>query len=128
MLGQIHLMGVGDQGVTGDARHGLISLGHAAVDDDELLRHLDGALALADLHGDVTVYDDGVGVCDAELREHPVAALGVVGQGEIGVGGLLVGLLVGDEIALEGGHFVLAEERGFAARPEIPHEIGPAPP
>ena len=34
-----------------------------------------------------------------------------------------MGLLVRDEIALEGGHLVLAEEGGLAAAPEIPHEV-----
>ena len=36
MLGQIHLVGVGDQRVARDACDGLVGLGHADVDDDEL--------------------------------------------------------------------------------------------
>ena len=126
MLGQIHLVGVGHQGVARDAGDGLVGLGHAAVDDDQLARHLDGALALADFHGDVAVDDDGLGVGDAELLQHAVTGLRVVGQGEIGVGVLLVQLLVLDKVALEGGHLVFAEQRRLAAAPEIPHEVRPA--
>ena len=70
MLGQVHLMGVGNQGVARDARDGLVSLGHAAVDDDQPPLHLDGALPFFDLDGDVAVDDDRPGVLDLELLQH----------------------------------------------------------
>ena len=59
----------------------------------------------------MSVHDNGVLVRYPELLQYLVRHLAGIGQLEVRVGDLLVRLLVVEEIALEGRHLILSEQR-----------------
>ena len=78
---------------------------------------LSGDLALLDLHRHVAVDDQAArGIARRTPASTRSQNAGLVDELEVGVLGLVVRRLVGDEVALEGGDAVLAEQRRAAAR------------
>ena len=115
--------GVVDQGVAGDAGGGLVGFTETAVDDQQLAAALDGAFALADLHGNMAVDDVAVLPFQAEFLQQHIAYSRILIIGVIGVLGFCPGAFVLNEPALQGGHPVTAEDRAVAARPQPPEEV-----
>src|SRR5690606_25800656 len=99
-----------------------VGLGERAVDGDAVAAALDRVLSLLDLDGDVPIDDEDV-VAATEERADLADEGGVVDEVEVGVLAFLVGLLVGDEGGLEGGHLVLAEEGGAWPAPHVPEPV-----
>ena len=62
-------MGVGNQGVPGDAGNRLVSLGDAPIDNEDLSSRFYRGLPLADLYRHMAVDDPGPVRGDAELRQ-----------------------------------------------------------
>ena len=109
MLNELKSAGVIYQRVAGDTRFGLIGLGEAAVNHHELAAGLDGILTLDGLDGHVAVDDVTVLALNAELVKNHVNHFGVVAHGVVEALDLLVGILVGNEVALKGRHLALVE-------------------
>ena len=115
--------GVVDQGVARDAGGGLVGPAEAAVNDNQLAAALDGAFALAHLHGNVTVDDVAVLALEAEFHQEPVTDPAILIVGVVGVFRLRPGSLVRDKPPLEGGHPISAENGAVPARPQPPQEV-----
>ena len=93
-----------NEGVAGNARLVVIGLRKTAIDNHKLAARLDGIFAATGMNGNVAV-DDVAGLAlYAEGIKYAVANLLAVAQLEVVALLLLIGLLVGKEIALEGGH------------------------
>src|SRR5260221_10240871 len=71
----------------------------------------------------MAVDDQTAARIDAKFAQHLLAELFLVDEGEIGILLLLVRVLVGDEVALQGGDTILAEEWAARAAPEVPEEV-----
>ena len=108
-----------NQGIAGNARLVVVGLGETAVDDHQLTICLDRILALQGAHWHVTIDDVAVLAVKSEGIHDVVYHLFVVAQLEVVAFLLLMGLLVGDEIALEGSHLALVEEWTVRAAPQI---------
>ena len=125
VLRKEQLVGVGHQGVPGDAGDRLVGLGDAPVDDEHLPPGLHRGFPLPDLHRDVAVDDPGPLAVDAELRQDLHGHLRVVAELVVDVLGLGPGGLVVDKVPLKGSHLVFAVQGGLRAAPQEPHEVQP---
>ena len=119
VLNQLESTGVIYQGVAGDARLIMVCLGESAVDDHQLAVRLDRVLALGGAHGHVAIDDVAVRTGNAKFVHDVVDDLLLVAQQEVVALLLLVGLLVGDEVALKGGHLALVKERAVGSTPQV---------
>ncbi len=61
----------------------------------------------------------------AEFRQDAADRRLILQKAVIGILCLLVRLLLRQEIPFEGGHLILAEQRGILVQPDIPHQIAP---
>ena len=108
-----------NEGVAGNTGLFVISLCETAIDDHQFATRLDGALALADMDGDVAVDDVAILALHLKLVEDAVGRGLVVTQGIVEALVLLVGLLLGQEVTLEGSHLRLVEERAVGSAPQV---------
>ncbi len=119
VLYELETAGVVDEGVAGDAGLVVVGFRETAVDDHQPSACLDGVLALGGVDGHVAVDDVAVVAFHLEGVEDAVADLGGVAKLEVVALLFLVGLLVFEEIALEGGHLGLVEQWGILTAPEV---------
>jgi hypothetical protein len=115
VLGEVGPLRVDDEGVALVA----VGRGEGPVDGDREAAPLQRRLAGLQLHRDVAVDDERLLLRHAELGGDLPAEGGLVDPMKIGVLGLLVGGLVREEVALEGGHLVLAKEGRTGPCPEV---------
>ena len=109
MLNQLKSLRVVYQRITGNTCLGLIGLGEAAVNHHEFAVGLDGVLALDGLDGHMAVDNVTMLTFNTELVKNHIDNLGIITHCVIGTFNLLVGFLVGNEIALESSHLALVE-------------------
>ena len=123
VLYQLESSGVIDQCVSGDAGGLVIGFSKSAVNHHQASFGFDGCLACSDVHGHVSVDDVPVFALHAESVHDAVAHFGIVAQPVVGTFYFLVQRLVGEEVALEGGHAAFVEERALRSAPEIPKVV-----
>ena len=119
MLNELETTGVIDQGITGDTGLVVIGFRETTIDDHQLAICLDRVLTLGRSHRYVTIDDMTVGSRHPKGIHDVVDDLLAVSQLEVIALFLLVRLLVGDEVTLEGSHLALVEEWTVGTAPEI---------
>ena len=111
VLDQMEALRIEDQGVACNTRAGLISTAEPTIDEHDLASGLYGMLTLDFADRDMTIDDVRLGALQIELFEDHITDL-LLGAVDIVVALLFVVCgLVGDEVALEGSHRRLVEER-----------------
>ena len=119
VLNELETTGVIDQGITGDTGLVVIGFRETTIDDHQLAICLDRVLTLGRSHRYVTIDDMTVGARHPKGIHDVVDDLLAVSQLEVIALFLLVRLLVGDEVTLEGSHLALVEEWTVGTTPEI---------
>ena len=105
--------------VSGYARLLVVSLRETSVYDHELAVCLDRILAIAHMYGHMTVDDMTVFAFHPESVHYIVDYLLIVTQLEVVALLLIMCRLVGYEVALEGSHLRLVEQRAVRSTPQI---------
>ena len=119
MLYELKTTTVIDERVSCNAGLLMIGLCESTVDDHQLASCFNRILSGTHFHGDVAVDDMSVRPSDAKSVHDMLANLLVVTQFEVVALMLNMCFLVFDEIALEGSHLRLVEERAVRTAPEI---------
>lgn len=108
-----------DKCVSGYARLLMISLREASVNNHKLAVGLDRILAIAYMYGHMTVDNMTIFAFHPESVHYIVDYLLIVAQLEVVALLLVVCRLVGYEVALEGSHLRLIEQRAVRSTPQI---------
>src|ERR1043165_6177507 len=100
-----------------------VGLRKCAVDGDGLAAALDGRFTFLDLDWNVPVDDQALNRVRVELSEDLLAEPRFVNQRKVRVLRFMIRTRRDDEIALEGGNPVLAEERRLRSAPKVPEHV-----
>src|SRR5574344_527997 len=119
MLNELETTAVVNQRITGDTSLLMIRLTEATINHHQFTVGLDGILTAGGMYRHMSIDDVAVRTFHAERIHDGITDGFIVAQTEIGAFLLLEGVLVGEEIAFEGGHLALVKQRRVFAAPEV---------
>ena len=124
MVYELESVRVGDQGITCNSGCGLVGTGETSVNDEELTAALDRGFTLFLLDRNMTVDNMSHIRRKVELLKNLIHDGLIVVQAIVRSLRLFMCSLILDEITLEGGHTLLAEERRSFIRPQEIDQVG----